>query len=60
MRYKTYVIVTVLLSLVCFILGCGGGGSSSGGGTFVDTVLVKRKLVESLGRTFSLISGLQR
>jgi predicted RNase H-like HicB family nuclease len=26
----------------------------------VDTVLVKRKLVESLGRTFSLISGLQR
>jgi hypothetical protein len=35
MRYKTYVIVTVLLSLVCFILGCGGGGSSSGGGTFV-------------------------
>jgi hypothetical protein len=41
MRYKAYLLVTFLLSLVCFILGCGGGGggsNSSGNSSTVQLV----------------------
>jgi hypothetical protein len=38
MRNKFYLLSAVLISLVCFILGCGGGGSSSGGSTTTTTI----------------------